>query len=461
MKLWGGRFSKETDKNVNDFNSSIRFDRRLYRHDITGSIAHAKMLSYVNIITEEESLDIERELLDILSKMDSGEIVLDESAEDIHTEVERLLIQRLGDTGKKLHTGRSRNDQVALDLRMYIKEEIYNIKDMLIFLEETILKLAEEHIDVIMPGYTHLQRAQPISFGHWIMAYFQMFARDIQRLDDCHARTDFMPLGAGALAGTTYPLDRDFVRSRLGFSHITKNSLDSVSDRDFAIEFLSALSLIMMHLSRFSEEIVIFSSHEFGFIEMDDAYSTGSSIMPQKKNPDVAELVRGKTGRVYGSLITLLTVMKSLPLAYNKDMQEDKEAVFDSLDTVKLCLGVFPHMISTMKLNRGAMLDAARGGYTNATDVADYLVKKGMPFRDAHEVTGRIVMCAIAKKLPIDLLPFDELKSFSPLISKDIFDAISPENCVSQRKLPGGPAVERVRESIEDGLKFLTEARNS
>jgi len=455
MKLWGGRFSKETDKSVNDFNSSIRFDSRMYKQDIRGSIAHVNMLGKCNIIPSDEAVLIKETLYEILDDIENGVISLDSDAEDIHTNIEQILISRIGNAGKKLHTGRSRNDQVALDIRMYIKDEIINIKEMLINLENALIDLASGHLDTILPGYTHLQRAQPISLAHHFMAYFQMFRRDIERLQDCYKRTNIMPLGSGALAGTTYPLDRYMVAKELDFDAITENSLDGVSDRDFVIELLSCLSMIMMHLSRFAEELILWSSHEFHFVEMDDAFSTGSSIMPQKKNPDVAELVRGKTGRVYGDLMTLLTVMKSLPLAYNKDMQEDKEAAFDAIDTVKLCLPVFTNMIKTMKVNAGSMYKAAQGGFTNATDVADYLVKKGLPFRDAHEITGRIVLYAIDNNTSIDTLTLNELKSFSPVIEEDIYTEISLEKCVSGRNVPGGPARESVLEAINHARVFL------
>lgn len=455
MKLWGGRFKKGTDKAVDDFNSSISFDSRMYKQDIEGSIAHAKMLSKCNIISAEESLLIVKTLGEILSDIENGLVEFEVDAEDIHMNIEKLLIERIGDTGKKLHTGRSRNDQVALDIRMYLKVEIKEIKGLLAELETVLLDLAEKSTDVIMPGYTHLQRAQPISLAHHLMAYFQMFRRDMERLDDCFKRTNIMPLGSGALAGTTYPIDRQFVARELDFPEITENSLDGVSDRDFAIEFLSCLSLIMMHLSRFSEELVLWSTSEFSFIEMDDAYSTGSSIMPQKKNPDVAELVRGKTGRVYGSLITLLTVMKSLPLAYNKDMQEDKEALFDAIDTVKMCLPVFTKMLATVKFKGENMYKAAQGGFTNATDVADYLVKKGVPFRSAHEIIGKMVLYCIEKNKSLDELSMEEYQSFSDKFKEDVFYEISLEKCISGRKLPGGPSSEAVLESIKNGRSFL------
>ncbi|MFZ5989992.1 MAG: argininosuccinate lyase [Bacillota bacterium] len=456
MKLWGGRFEKNTDKSVDDFNSSIRFDSRMYKQDILGSMAHAKMLGKCNIISEEDSLLIQNTLKEILKDIEEGRVQFEIDAEDIHMNVEKILISRIGDVGKRLHTGRSRNDQVALDIRMYLKDEILEIKNMLVSLEETLIGLAEKNLDTILPGYTHLQRAQPITFAHHMMAYFQMFKRDLERLDDCYKRINIMPLGSGALASTTYPLDRHMVAKELGFDQITENSLDAVSDRDFVIELSSCLSIIMMHLSRFSEEVILWSSHEFAFVELDDAYSTGSSIMPQKKNPDVAELVRGKTGRVYGSLIALLTVMKSLPLAYNKDMQEDKEAVFDAVDTVKMCLPVFTRMIETMKVKKENMYKAAQGGFTNATDIADYLVKKGIPFRNAHEIIGKMVLYCIENKKAIDELSMEEFKTFSSLIDKDVYEEISLSKCVSGRNLPGGPAVESIMSSIENGRKFLS-----
>ncbi len=455
MKLWGGRFSKGTDKSVDDFNSSISFDSRLYRHDIKGSIAHATMLGKCGIIPAEDAALICSTLDEILHDIEKGMVEFEVDAEDIHMNIEKILISRIGDTGKKLHTGRSRNDQVALDIRMYLKDEIIEISGMLCSLLEVLVHISGENTATILPGYTHLQRAQPITLAHHMMAYFQMFRRDSERLQDCYKRTDVMPLGSGALAGTTYPLDRTFVAKALGFSAITENSLDGVSDRDFAIELASCLSMLMMHLSRFSEELIIWSTGEFNFVEMDDAYSTGSSIMPQKKNPDVAELVRGKTGRVYGSLMTLLAVMKSLPLAYNKDMQEDKEAIFDAVDTVKMCLPVFTRMTDTMKIRKESMYKAAQGGFTNATDVADYLVKKGIPFRSAHEIIGNMVLYCIKNDKAIDALSMDEFKSFSEKIGEDVYAEISLEKCVSGRNLPGGPAADSVMASIETGRIFL------
>lgn len=457
MKLWGGRFEKATSKTVDDFNSSIRFDRRLFRHDIKGSIAHAKMLGARGIIPGDEAAKITATLLDILADIESGKAELLVDAEDIHMNIEKILTERIGEAGGRLHTGRSRNDQVALDFRMFVKEEIDAVCGLLTELSETILTLAEENVETIMPGYTHLQRAQPVTLAHHLMAYFEMLARDRARLSDCRARADVMPLGSGALAATTYPLDREMAARELGFSKISQNSLDAVSDRDFAAEFIFCLSMIMMHLSRFCEELILWSSHEFSFIEMDDAYSTGSSIMPQKKNPDVAELIRGKTGRVYGSLTALLTMMKGLPLAYNKDMQEDKEPVFDAVDTVGLCLNVFGKMLKTVKINRAAMLNAAKGGFTNATDVADYLVKKGLPFRKAHEIVGRLVLYAIGQGKSLDELSIDEYKALSPAFEGDVFGAISMEACVNGRAIVGGPAFETVRRAIENAKASLAQ----
>ena len=455
MKLWGGRFTKNTDKLMDDFNSSIHFDNRMYRQDILGSAAHVTMLGKCGIIPEDEAQLIRKTLFEILEDIENGKIEFEVCAEDIHMNIESILISRLGDVGKKLHTGRSRNDQVALDLRMYLKDEVKAIKSMLKELLNVLINIAENNLDTIMPGYTHLQKAQPTTLAHYMMAYFQMFRRDIERLDDCYKRIDIMPLGSGALAGTTYPLDRKMVADELGFSKITENSIDAVSDRDFVIELASCLSLIMMHLSRFSEEIILWCSHEFSFIELDDAYSTGSSIMPQKKNPDVAELVRGKTGRVYGSLISLLTMMKGIPLAYNKDMQEDKEAIFNAVDTVKLCLPVFTKMIETAKTNKENLYNAARGGFTNATDLADYLVKKGIPFRDSHEITGRMVAYCIENNKSLEEMSLEEFKTFSPNIEEDVYSAISLETCVNERKVPGGPSKELVKASIESGRCFL------
>ncbi|HIW57017.1 MAG TPA: argininosuccinate lyase [Firmicutes bacterium] len=450
MKLWGGRFSKSTDAMVDDFNSSIRFDARMYAQDILGSQAHAEMLGRQGIIPEEDAALIVKTLGEIKEDIESGKVEFEIDAEDIHMNIETILISRIGDVGKKLHTGRSRNDQVALDLRMYLRDEVDEIVKDLNSLKSTILDIAEDNMETIMPGYTHLQKAQPITLAHHVMAYYEMFKRDTERLADCRRRINVMPLGSGALAGTTYDLDRDFVCDKLGFDSVTLNSLDGVSDRDFVLELAFCLSAVMMHLSRFSEEIILWSSHEFAFIELDDAYSTGSSIMPQKKNPDVAELARGKTGRVYGSLMGLLTMMKGLPLAYNKDMQEDKEQIFDAVDTVKLCVPVFEKMISTMKIKADNMLHGAKGGFTNATDVADYLVKRGLPFRDAHAVVGRMVAYCIENDKYIDELSMDEFKEFSQLFGEDIYDEISLKTCVSQRKLVGGPAKETVKKVIDN-----------
>ena len=455
MKLWGGRFSKNTDESVNDFNSSIRFDQRMYRQDIRGSIAHARMLGKCGIISVEDSNEIINGLNEILSEIEEGKAEFMIDAEDIHMNVETMLIAKIGNTGKRLHTGRSRNDQVALDIRMYLKDEIEEISDMLMNLEKALLSLAKEHLDTIMPGYTHLQKAQPITLAHHLMAYFEMFKRDITRLEDAYKRTNVMPLGSGALAGTTYPLDRLSVAAELGFDSVTLNSIDGVSDRDFVIELASALSICMMHLSRFCEELILWNTNEFSFVEMDDSCSTGSSIMPQKKNPDVAELIRGKTGRVYGDLISILTTMKGIALAYNKDMQEDKECIFDAIDTVKLCLPVFEKMICTMKVNKENMYTGAGGGFTNATDAADYLVKKGMPFREAHEVIGKMVLYAINNGKALSEFTMEEFKACSDIIEDDIYEAISLETCVNDRKVIGGPAKEAVLISIAEGEKFI------
>lgn len=459
MKLWGGRFAKKTDKLVEDFHSSISFDQRLYRQDIFGSIAHATMLGQQGIITKEEANTLVNGLKEILDDIKEGRVEFEVDAEDIHMNAEKILTERVGDVGKKLHTARSRNDQVALDLRMYLKEEIKETVEILLVLEETLLKLAARHTETVMPGYTHLQKAQPITFAHHLMAYFQMFARDVDRLRDCYRRTDVMPLGSGALAGTTFPIDREFVRKQLGFAKVSDNSLDGVSDRDFAVEFCAAASLIMMHLSRFSEEIILWSSHEFKFIILDDGFSTGSSIMPQKKNPDVAELVRGKTGRVYGDLIGLLTMLKGIPLAYNKDMQEDKETVFDALDTVKKCLLVFSPMLATMKVNKDVMRAGAKGGFINATDAADYLAARGVPFREAHAVVGKLVLYCEQHGKTLEDLALEELQQFSPIFQKDVFQFISIDHCVKVRNVTGGPAPDAVMEAIKQGQKVLDEIR--
>lgn len=456
-KLWGGRFSKETDALVDDFNSSIRFDSRMYREDIEGSIAHAGMLGRCGIIASEDAALIQKTLREILEDIAAGKVDFAIDAEDIHMNVETLLIERIGDVGKRLHTGRSRNDQVALDLRLYLRRETDSILDTVKTLMTALLDLAEQHTETIMPGYTHMQKAQPVTFAHHLLAYFEMLKRDYDRLSQCRGRMNIMPLGSGALAGTTYPLDRASVAAELGFDAVTNNSLDGVSDRDFAIEFCADASMLMMHLSRFCEELILWSTHEFSFVEMDDAYSTGSSIMPQKKNPDVAELIRGKTGRVYGDLTTLLTMMKGLPLAYNKDMQEDKEAVFDAVDTLLLCLPVFTKMLTTMTVKRDVMLKGAKGGFANATDVADYLVKKGVPFRDSHAIVGQMVAKAIERHKNLDEFTLEEFKACSPLIEEDIYKAISMETCVGGRKLKGGPAPERTRAEIADGRALLAQ----
>ncbi len=455
MKLWGGRFTKETDKLVNDFNASIGFDKRLYKQDIEGSIAHATMLGDCNIIPKEDSELIVSELKNILADIEAGKLVIDDEYEDIHTFVEATLITRIGDVGKKLHTGRSRNDQVALDMRLYTRSMIEHTNILLKELLEAILKVMKENIDTFMPGFTHLQKAQPITLAHHLGAYFEMFVRDRSRLEDNYKRMNYCPLGAGALAGTTYPLDRDQTAKLLGFEAPTRNSLDSVSDRDYLIEYLSDLSIIMMHLSRLSEEICIWNSNEYGFTEIDDAYSTGSSIMPQKKNPDIAELVRGKTGRVYGALTSLLTVMKGLPLAYNKDMQEDKELSFDAMDTVNNSIILFTGMIATMKFNNERMEDSAMKGFTNATDAADYLVKHGMPFRDAHRVIGEMVLFCLDRNISLLDLTLEEFKNFSEIFDEDIYDAISLETCVDARLTKGAPGPARMKEAIAEYEKYL------
>ena len=454
-KMWAGRFSKEVDTKVNDFNSSIKFDARMYRQDIEGSIAHATMLGECGIIALSESKVIIKGLKEILSDIENGKLHFDPNAEDIHMFVEAELTKRVGDAGKRLHTARSRNDQVALDIRMYLKTQVTQIKEIVKELTKTVCDLAQKNMDAIMPGYTHLQRAQPITFAHHLMAYAQMFLRDIGRLDDTYKRMNKMPLGSGALASTTYPIDRQRVCDLLEFDEITQNSLDGVSERDFCIEFASAISILVMDLSRFSEEIIMWCSWEFKFIELDDAYATGSSIMPQKKNPDVTELIRGKTGRVYGDLTTLLTMMKGLPLAYNKDMQEDKEAIFDAVDNVKLCLTTFIPMLSTMTVYKDNMRKAAAKGFINATDCADYLVKKGMPFRDAYKITGRLVAICIEKDTTLEKLPLEEYKKLSDIFDTDVYDAISLETCVGQRKVPGGPAPQMVEKQIEYVLDKL------
>ncbi|MBR4459285.1 MAG: argininosuccinate lyase [Clostridia bacterium] len=448
MKLWGGRFAKATDGLVDDFNSSISFDKRLYEQDIRGSIAHATMLGEQGIIPQADAKAIVAGLEGILEDARSGKITWMTDAEDIHMNVETLLTARIGEAGKRLHTGRSRNDQVALDTHLYAKEAAREIRELLTHLLDTLLNLAERHLDTVMPGYTHMQKAQPITFAHHLMAYVQMFLRDRQRFAHAEEAADVMPLGSGALAATTYPLNRERVAEMLGVSRITENSLDGVSDRDYVLDWLYAASVCMMHLSRFSEELILWSTGEFRFVTMDDAYSTGSSIMPQKKNPDVAELVRGKTGRVYGDLTGLLTVMKGLPLAYNKDMQEDKEPLFDARDTLVKALSVFPPMLETMTVHRDVMRRGAAGGFANATDCADYLVRKGVPFRDAHRVVGQLVAhCLDGDKALLDL-PLEELRRFHPAFEEDVYEAMSLEACVDRRNIPGGPAPEAVRAAI-------------
>ncbi|AGL00147.1 argininosuccinate lyase [Desulfoscipio gibsoniae] len=454
-KLWSGRFQKETDRLVDDFHSSISFDSRLYKYDITGSIAHAKMLAKVGIISHQEADSIVGGLTDILAGIEAGRVEFSVAAEDIHMNVEQLLIASIGEVGKKLHTARSRNDQVALDVRMYLRDELDRVRQLLAGLAGELLDMAEKHLDTVMPGYTHLQRAQPVTLAHHLLAYCQMFLRDRDRLADCRRRVNVLPLGAGALAGTTFPLDREYVARELGFDAITENSLDAVSDRDFAVDFAAAASLIMVHLSRFCEEIILWSSAEFSFIELDDAYSTGSSMMPQKKNPDVAELIRGKSGRVFGDLTALLTMLKGLPLAYNKDMQEDKEALFDAVDTVKKCLLIFRPLVATMRVKKENMSRAARGGFTNATDLADYLVQQGVPFREAHAIVGRTVAYCLERNKSLEELSLEELHNFSPSIKEDVYAAIGVAHCVAARSITGGPAPEAVQEAIRTARRRL------
>ena len=446
-QLWGGRFTKETDQLVYNFNASISFDQKFYKQDIRGSIAHVTMLAASGILTEAERDQIIDGLNSILTDVENGTLEITSKYEDIHSFVEANLIDRIGDTGKKLHTGRSRNDQVALDMKLYVRDEIVEIKALVLELMNTLHSLMKEHIHTYMPGFTHLQKAQPITLAHHFGAYMEMFKRDYGRLCDIYARMNYCPLGSGALAGTTYPLDRELTASLLDFAGPTLNSMDSVADRDYCIELLSALSTIMMHLSRFSEEIIIWNTNEYQFVELDDAYSTGSSIMPQKKNPDIAELVRGKTGRVYGALTSLLTTMKGIPLAYNKDMQEDKELVFDAIDTTKGCLALFTGMLKTMKFNNARMEESAKHGFTNATDAADYLVNHGVPFRDAHGIVGQLVLYCIEHKKALDDMTMEEFKAISPVFEEDIYDAISMKTCVEMRNTIGAPgkaAMEKV-----------------
>ena len=445
-QLWGGRFTKETDKLVYNFNASISFDKRFYEQDIRGSIAHVTMLAKQGILTEKEKEEIIEGLESIRRDVDNGTLTITDEYEDIHSFVEANLIDRIGDAGKKLHTGRSRNDQVALDMKLYTRDEVTALDRLLKELLETLLTLMKKHMETYMPGFTHLQKAQPITLAHHMGAYFEMFKRDRQRMKDIYRRMNLCPLGSGALAGTTYPLDREYTAELLGFDGPTLNSMDSVSDRDYLIELLSAMSTVMMHLSRFSEEVIIWNSNEYNFVEIDDAYSTGSSIMPQKKNPDIAELVRGKAGRVYGALMSLLTTMKGIPLAYNKDMQEDKELVFDAIDTTKGCLALFTGMLKTIKFNKSRMEESAKNGFTNATDAADYLVNHGVPFRDAHGIVGRLVLYCLEKKISLDDMSLEEFKAISPVFEEDIYEAISMRTCVEMRNTIGAPG----RAAMED-----------
>ncbi len=456
-QLWGGRFTKETDRQVYEFNASISFDRRLYRQDIEGSIAHVIMLQRQGILTDDEMKRIVDGLNSIREDVESGKLEIDNQYEDIHSFVEANLIDRIGDAGKKLHTGRSRNDQVALDMRLYTRLQVLIVDALLKELLETILKTMEENLETYMPGFTHRQKAQPVTLAHHYGAYFEMFKRDRLRMKDILVRMNYCPLGAGALAGTTYPLDRELTADLMGFYGPTLNSMDSVSDRDYLIEFLAALSTVMMHLSRFCEEIIIWNSNEYQFVEIDDAFSTGSSIMPQKKNPDIAELVRGKTGRVYGALISLLTTMKGLPLAYNKDMQEDKEMSFDAFETVKGCLALFTGMLQTMKFKKERMASSAMNGFTNATDAADYLVNKGVPFRDAHGIIGRLVLYCIEKNTSIDALSLEELRAISDKFESDIYDAVSLKTCVEKRLTLGAPGSEAMRKVIALHREYLAQ----
>ena len=456
-QLWGGRFTKETDQLVYNFNASISFDKKLYAQDIRGSIAHVMMLAKQEILTEAEKQQIIEGLEGILDDVEKGKLEITDKYEDIHSFVEANLIDRIGDAGKKLHTGRSRNDQVALDMKLYTRDEIAQIDQLLRTLLRTILGIMQENTETIMPGFTHLQKAQPVTLAHHMGAYFEMFKRDHERMRDISKRMNTCPLGSGALAGTTYPLDRDYTAKLLGFDGPTLNSMDGVSDRDYLLELLSALSIVMMHLSRFCEEVIIWNSNEYQFVEIDDAYSTGSSIMPQKKNPDIAELVRGKTGRVYGALMSLLTTMKGIPLAYNKDMQEDKELSFDAMDTVKGCIALFTGMLATMKFNKGKMRLSANNGFTNATDAADYLVKHGVPFRDAHGIIGKIVLYCIERGIAIDDMSLDELKAICPVFEEDIYEEISMETCVNNRLTIGAPGKAAMEKVIKAEKAYLAE----
>lgn len=457
MKLWGGRFTKETNQLVHNFNASLSFDQKFYKQDIDGSIAHVNMLAKQGIVTNEERFAILNGLESIKSDIENGTLEISPEYEDIHSFVEATLIERIGDTGKKLHTGRSRNDQVALDMKLYIRDEIGETDALLKELLAVILRIMKENVETYMPGFTHFQKAQPVTVAHHFGAYFEMFRRDRSRLHDIRERMNYCPLGAGALAGTTYPLDREFTAELLNFKGATSNSMDSVSDRDYIIELLSALSTIMMHLSRFSEEIIVWNTNEYRFIELDDAYSTGSSIMPQKKNPDIAELVRGKTGRVYGALMSILTTMKGLPLAYNKDMQEDKELTFDAIDTTKGCIALFTGMIDTMTFNKPVMEASAKNGFTNATDAADYLVNHGIPFRDAHGIIGRLVLMCIDKGISLDELPLDDYKSVSSVFENDIYEAISLKTCVEKRLTKGAPGPKAMLDAISEYDAYMAE----
>ena len=454
-QLWGGRFTKETDQLVYRFNASIGFDQKFYRQDIQGSMAHVRMLAKQGILTEKEKEQILKGLESILEDVENHRLEITEEYEDIHSFVEANLIQRIGDAGKKLHTGRSRNDQVALDMKLYVRDEVREMDRLVLDLLRALQKIMEENLHTYMPGFTHLQKAQPITLAHHMGAYFEMFRRDRGRLHDIYQRMNYCPLGSGALAGTTYPLDREYTASLLEFEGATRNSMDSVSDRDYVIELLSAMSTIMMHLSRFCEEIIIWNTNEYQFVEIDDAYSTGSSIMPQKKNPDIAELVRGKTGRVYGALVSILTTMKGLPLAYNKDMQEDKELTFDVIDTVKGCLALFTGMISTMRFRKDRMEASAKNGFTNATDAADYLVGKGVPFRDAHGIVGRLVLYCLEKDIALDDMTLEEYKAISPVFEEDIYEAISMKNCVEKRNTIGAPGAEAMQRVLEENRGYL------
>ena len=456
-KLWGGRFSKTTDEMINEFQSSIGFDRRMYREDIAGSLAHAAMLAKVGILSEEDRAAIEKGLKDILAQIEHGDFDFSVALEDIHMNIEKRLTDAIGDAGSRLHTARSRNDQVALDTHLFVRHAVVDVMAHIRALQQALTESAAQHRDVIMPGYTHLQRAQPILFSHHLMAYFGMLARDFERFQGVYARTDIMPLGAGALAGTTLPIDRQFVAQRLHFERIYTNSLDAVSDRDYILEFLSAASILMVHLSRLSEEIILWCSREFSFVELDDAHCTGSSMMPQKKNPDVSELVRGKTGRVVGHLMAMLMAVKGLPLAYNKDLQEDKEGLFDTIDTVKFSLAVYAQLIRGMKLREDVMRHAVEADYSNATDLADYLVRKGLPFRKAHAVAGQAVAQCIARGIYLAELPIADYQQLSPLFAEDIYDAISPETCVSCRNSYGGTSYEQAEMQLEAAKNLMTE----